>query len=504
MNAIYVSLNSFTIVGDKTSEFVIDRRVKLNCGTDGTKYATVVSSSYSSPNTTVTMNENTLTNKLVSVLYGIIQPGEYGSLPDHSHDGIEGSGGAITTFSGTSIHVDGDATVTGTMYAHVYDSYSPIHIKDDGTTAMLGDGAGTIDFPAGATVYGNTLSTSADLATTSGTLQTNIDAKPDTEVFLTEGVPSELIGKANDIAIDQNTGDIYEKVPGSTSVTVYPAVSGDDGYVATASFNNSGLQLYFGNFPGSYHTFIRFPNITIGQGSTITSAYVRFKAYGNRSGTTCNLNVYFNNVDAAVAPTTEGGFNNLVLTDAVAWNNVSGWTSNSSYNSPELSTILQTVIDRESWSSNNAVQVLIKDNGSSAGAVRDARSYDDAGGANKPELHITYSTTALWTKQYDNITITDLSTMSGTLQANIDGLDYYTTGEVDTISGSLQTNIDAKPNTFLDLTDTPNSYIEIDGNYLRTTASGITTVSGIVLKAPDDSEWLICVTASGVLYTTAV
>ena len=96
MNVTYVSANSFLVSEDKTSEFVTDRRVKLNCGTDGIKYATVVSSSYSSPNTTVTINENTLTNKLVSVLYGIIQPGEYGSLPDHTHDGTEGSGGSVT------------------------------------------------------------------------------------------------------------------------------------------------------------------------------------------------------------------------------------------------------------------------------------------------------------------------------------------------------------------------------------------------------------------------
>ena len=55
---------------------------------------------------------------------------------------------------------------------------------------------------------------------------------------------------------------------------------------------------------------------------------------------------------------------------------------------------------------------------------------------------------------------------------------YYTQAEVDTISGSLQTNVDAKPDTLLELTDTPAAY-EV-GKYLKSTTSGTewTTVSG--------------------------
>ena len=64
-----------------------------------------------------------------------------------------------------------------------------------------------------------------------------------------------------------------------------------------------------------------------------------------------------------------------------------------------------------------------------------------------------------------------LTTTSGALQDQIDNLDYYTTGEVDTISGALQNNIDAKPDNFLELDDTPNSYD--DGKHVKSTASGI-------------------------------
>jgi hypothetical protein len=63
-------------------------------------------------------------------------------------------------------------------------------------------------------------------------------------------------------------------------------------------------------------------------------------------------------------------------------------------------------------------------------------------------------------------------------ELDISDLDKYTVSEVDTISGSLQTNIDGKPDTLLELTDTPESYA--NGLYLQSTTDGTewATVSG--------------------------
>jgi len=211
MDATYISANSFTVAGDRTSEFVSDRRLKLECGVDGTKYTTVISSSYSSPNTTVTIDESILTSNLTVVLYGIVQPGEYGSLPDHSHDGSGGSGGELTVFSGTSMHVDGDATVTGTMYAHVYDSYSPLTIKDGGVTVMLGDGAGNVNFPSGAFVNGSSIVSDSLLATTSGTLQSQIDGKSDIGHTHTESNITNL-DKYTQVEVDTISGTLQTNI----------------------------------------------------------------------------------------------------------------------------------------------------------------------------------------------------------------------------------------------------------------------------------------------------
>lgn len=83
MIATYVANNQFTVSTNRTLEFVAGRRVRADCGVDGYKYCTVLSSSYGAPNTTVTIEETTLTANLATVLYGIVEPGSLGSLPWH-------------------------------------------------------------------------------------------------------------------------------------------------------------------------------------------------------------------------------------------------------------------------------------------------------------------------------------------------------------------------------------------------------------------------------------
>ena len=79
--------------------------------------------------------------------------------------------------------------------------------------------------------------------------------------------------------------------------------------------------------------------------------------------------------------------------------------------------------------------------------------------------------------------------------------DYYGTGLEFKLVSDLEEILSIK-STFLDLDDTPTTYS--GGQYLRTTTSGIQAIDGIILKAPNDSEWLIQVTNSGTLYTVEV
>lgn len=117
MDAIYLSSSSFKVQGDRTTEFNPGRRVKLDCGLDGVKYASVVSRSYSSPYTTIVIDESDLTASLTSAWYGVMQAGEIGSLPEHTHDGSEGSGGTISGTGGEEASTFIELTDTPSTYS---------------------------------------------------------------------------------------------------------------------------------------------------------------------------------------------------------------------------------------------------------------------------------------------------------------------------------------------------------------------------------------------------
>lgn len=127
MDATYVAGNEFTVATDRTAEFVAGRRIKADCGEDGIEYCTVLSSSYGDPNTTIITKESELTANLDTVLYGIVEPRESGSLPDHYHTETEGDGGALAAHKMFSYN---DATLSGTpVIVRFTDGGSYIHIK---------------------------------------------------------------------------------------------------------------------------------------------------------------------------------------------------------------------------------------------------------------------------------------------------------------------------------------------------------------------------------------
>lgn len=174
------------------------------------------------------------------------------------------------------------------------------------------------------------------------------------------------------------------------SGTFYPAVSADDGKWKSAEFNSNYNDFVFGHDGNSVHSFIRFLNVTIPAGSTITSAYIRFTAAQTLSGNTVNVKISFNDVDDAVAPTNVAGADALVLTAAkVDWNAIAAWTDGNTYDTPSIVTAIQEIVDRGGWSSGNAMMGLVKDN--SASSYRKPSAVDYSSGAEKAELHVEWT-----------------------------------------------------------------------------------------------------------------
>ena len=135
---------------------------------------------------------------------------------------------------------------------------------------------------------------------------------------------------------------------------------------------------------------MRFNDVTIPQGSIITSAYVEFEVDEVDTGAT-SLEFRAEDVDDAPAFTT-APFNltTRAFTSAVVdWPNVPAWTTVSSkQQTPDLAPIIQEVVDRAGWVEGNSVIVVVTGSGE-----RTAESYEGEA-ANAPLLHIEYSDTA--------------------------------------------------------------------------------------------------------------
>lgn len=179
--------------------------------------------------------------------------------------------------------------------------------------------------------------------------------------------------------------------------TFQPGASGDDGRDWNASgFTVVGAEELLGeDATVGYRNFFRFPSVTVPQGATITAASVQFDPRWSDSGTVVNLDLYFNNVDNATAPTTTGELDTRfgAVTAAVAWDAVPAWTAdtpNADTTTPSLVSILQTVINRAGWASGNALLLLIDGTRTTASVTRRPKSFDN--GAGLPTLTITYTT----------------------------------------------------------------------------------------------------------------
>lgn len=117
----------------------------------------------------------------------------------------------------------------------------------------------------------------------------------------------------------------------------------------------------------------------IPQGSTIVSAILRLTASDTVTAGTVNAIIYGHDVDTAAAFSTYADFMARPRTSAsVAHAAVAAWTAGTAYDSPDISTILQEIVNRPGWQNGNAMVFFIENNLSTLGAYREFAAYDHA------------------------------------------------------------------------------------------------------------------------------
>ena len=188
------------------------------------------------------------------------------------------------------------------------------------------------------------------------------------------------------------TGETQDKTPVvypveiDPTVTVNPGVGADDGYEALAAFTNNTTFLFFGSVSGtSCHWGIRFPNVTLPIGATVSVATVGFNI-ASAAGTGSTGTIYGR---AADNPSAFDGSN---LPSGVSRTTAS--TSVPSYSTVGAKTYDVTGIAAElgargGWASGNAMALMGLESSVPGSNYVTYDSYE--AGSNIPYLEITYT-----------------------------------------------------------------------------------------------------------------
>lgn len=121
---------------------------------------------------------------------------------------------------------------------------------------------------------------------------------------------------------------------------------------------------------------IRFQNINIPQGTTILSASIQFTTDETDSGSTSVTISGHDTDNAGVFTSSNGNISNRTLTTAsVGWNSIPAWNTvgqaGTNQQTPDLTNIVQEIVNRGGWVSGNAMAFVINGSGE-----RTAESYN--------------------------------------------------------------------------------------------------------------------------------
>ena len=133
---------------------------------------------------------------------------------------------------------------------------------------------------------------------------------------------------------------------------------------STLSSGNTTLWLGNGSSTSSGYTGLRFTNVTLPQGATITSALIQ--VYSSKSQwIPMSIQIAADQSTNSVACSTTNLPSQRSLTAAkVNSTTNANWLANTWYSLPDISTVIQEVVSQPGWQSGNSLSVVIKGTGS--------------------------------------------------------------------------------------------------------------------------------------------
>ena len=159
-------------------------------------------------------------------------------------------------------------------------------------------------------------------------------------------------------------------------------------------YSNGDLDLgnFYGTSASSTMVGVRFRDIEIPPGSTITNAYIEFTALVTATITNpMHIKIVGQDIDDAPTFNASNGdlTNRTKTTKWASWTPIDQWTANNTYQTADIKDIVQEIVDRDGWKSGNAMAFMLSYQ-SASDEKRDAYPYD-ADSSKAPLLHIEFT-----------------------------------------------------------------------------------------------------------------
>ncbi|MCP4633925.1 MAG: hypothetical protein GY855_13455, partial [candidate division Zixibacteria bacterium] len=133
---------------------------------------------------------------------------------------------------------------------------------------------------------------------------------------------------------------------------------------------------------------LRFLNVTIPPGATITAAYIEFKA---ADGNTEDTDIRIWGEDVNDASRFDDGDDDISdrqkTSSSVTWNNVENWSSGQTYQTPDISSVIQEIVDKGGWLSGYDMVIMLES--TDLNGKRYITAHDDSP-SNASLLHVEY------------------------------------------------------------------------------------------------------------------
>ncbi len=211
------------------------------------------------------------------------------------------------------------------------------------------------------------------------------------------------------------------------SASRYVGSGPDDGFGGPWAFTSSTVWFEAGNPGQPYGVWLRFTDVTIPKGATITSAMLYVTITKWDSG--ARLKISADKAASPTAPTSLASLNGKARTAAsAAWNS----SAVAATYSPDFKAVIQELVSSYDYSAGGAIQILLDDNGGSGEAV--GRTYEFGAPARLDIAYTAASTLPSVVSYY----LASLTPTSAVLNGNLQFMGSDPTTSVSFLWGTAQ------------------------------------------------------------------